>query len=253
MKKILFSFSVLILSISAVALAQNTAELREKAKKEAEVDVKKQMQSASDAQVNGVLILQDPYREEIRRSWKWYLGLEAQKITPSGFAQIPGIATESLDLAGSTTLPAINFGMTKDLTTTGSWSWAWGVDVKGGLSSQSVNLTLPSGYKPQNTRLNTSVLKAGPTVILKNTNIKNIALQLGPQIGTLAYTQTSQDGVANFAETSAILGYQIAIQYDLNQSWQIGLKNEKNQLAKPEEKTIAIQNDSYSVGARVIW
>lgn len=248
-----YLFSTFILALSLTAYAQSSAELREKAHQESKVDNAKPMASASEAQVNGLLILQDPYREEIRRNWKWHVGLQGQKISPLGTVAIPGITTQNLAATGSTLLPSINFGFSQNLKQMDSWLWSWGVHGQAGVSSQQHELILPSGYKPENTRLNTSLLQAGPFVALKNDRLSWLSLSLGAQIGSLAYTQTSQDGAANFAETAEIWGTSLGLHFDIAQNWQLSVESQKSQILNPEEKTISVQNESYSFGARVLW
>lgn len=240
---------------SAATTQATPVSLREKALSESipEPASKSSAKAAvTDAQVNSsYLRLEDPRPKIITRNHKYNLGLQLTRWTPQGEAVLPAGTTMNLATTGSTVMPTVSFGFLRELHFTSQYLLNWGGAVAGAYSSQAANFTLPSGYKIEGSRLNTTIVKLLLPLQAKTADLKDLALTLTPQVGALNYTQAGVDSLANFSKQTTFTGLGLEIAYNVDPNVALTLETISNQ--ELGSQNIKVQSRQINLGTQVIW
>lgn len=242
--------SVLLSSAVCAAANSTNKSLKEMALAEAKFEGLEK-NTATDAQVTGMLNLKDPRPEVITRSWKYFAGFTVQSFNSEGTASKAGSGTFDLNNNDATIMPGVELGvMSPSLQTKGAL-WKLGLRGKAGFASQEPEVNLASGYEVTDARLNTTLLSAGPVVALAWERLPWLSLTFSPQYGNLSYTQTSSNDFATFSKSSAYESMNYGVDIMLNQRWSVFTEWSQRNLKDNSE--IALQKDNFELGTKVTW
>jgi hypothetical protein len=233
-------------SVSTVDMTQ----LRKLALAETQLEGKAQ-DSATTARTEGMLSLKDPRPEVITRSWKYSFGFTLQNFQPEGSVKSDLVGTFDLGNAAQTILPAIELGALSPLLTTGPLKWRLGGKGKFAYSSQKNDVILPSGYAPDDTRLNTSMASVGPAFTVQGDRLSWLALTGNYLFGDLNYTQTSSSDMATFSKHAGFTSLGLGLQFQLTKSW--ALSTEWSERKIRSDETIALQRNNFELGTNITW
>ncbi|XGC81649.1 hypothetical protein ACES2L_04035 [Bdellovibrio bacteriovorus] len=250
MKWILISAAILSCSFSFAAPAVSEVSLRQKALAESSIQGKS-VQTATDAQVAGMLTLKDPRPEIITRRWNYFAGFSAQQFQPSGIAQKDGVGSFDLAKNGETTMPGFEFGALTPYYGMKQLNWKAGIRAKASIASQDTDVTLSSGFKINDARLNTSLISVGPLVQLQWARISWLAFTLSPQFGTLNYTQASANDYATFSKIAGYESMAYGLDFSVGKNWSLFTEWSQRQLKDTSE--IALQKDNFELGTKITW
>ncbi|NUN05505.1 MAG: hypothetical protein HUU57_07070 [Bdellovibrio sp.] len=207
--------------------------------------------SATDAQVPGMLKLQDPRPEIITRSWRYFAGLSAQTFQSSGQADKEGLSTFDLGKNSSTVMPGFEFGVLSKKIALQDFNWSFGVRGKAQFASQSTDVKLSSGYTIDDARLNTTVLAAGPLFLVQWTGLPWLSATLSPQFGTVNYTQTGASDFASFSKSATFDALGLGLDVAISPTW--SLFTEWTQKNLQNDNEIALQKDNFEIGTKIVW
>lgn len=245
-----FSLLISLLFGTSSVFAAPSSSLKQQAMAESKIDglVKS---TATDAQVPGMLSLKDPRLDVVTRSWNYFAALTAQPFQSQGVVQKAGSGPFTLDNNSSTLMPGLEVGILSHAFRTSHISWNLGVRFKAGMSSQKTDITLNSGYKIEDARLNSTLLSAGPLLALHWNRWSQWALTVSPQVGSLTYTQTSANDFATFSKQSDLTSVGLGLEYAFNPQW--SLFSEWTQRNLKDTREISLQKDNFELGTRITW
>lgn len=213
----------------------------------------KEAATATDAQVaNGMLTLKDPRPEAAARSWQYFAGLTLQSFQAEG--QVTSGMNQNFDLNQSdkTVMPGLEVGVMSPVMATRDVNWRLGAKVKGSYASQGVKTVLQSGYEITDTRLNSALLSAGPTVSANWNRLSWLSLNLGYQIGDLNYTQTSSNEYGQFSKHAGFQAVSYGLGFRVTENWSISTEWSQRSL-KSNSEQLALQKDNFELGTRITW
>ncbi|WP_374035089.1 hypothetical protein ACES2I_04580 [Bdellovibrio bacteriovorus] len=242
-----WGFLLAVIFSSAICNAQS---LRDMAVAEAKYDGLAK-QSATDAQVSGMLTLKDPRPEIITRSWKYFAGFSVQSFQPEGIATKDGSGSFDMSENGTTVMPGLELGVMSPALQTKALLWKLGLRAKGGFASQSANVKLDSGYEIDDARLNTIMFSAGPVVSLGWERLPWLSLNVSPQFGNISYTQSSSNDFATFSKSGAYESMNYGVDVMLGKKWSVF--TEWSQRTLKDNNEIALQKDNFELGTKVTW
>lgn len=258
----------LALTTASVAGAKMTKErrtnakapavsLRDQAQKEAKIDPQLERKlKAAAATTNsapasiGILTLQDPRPESMPRAWSFFAGLSAQYFGPQGKVSKLGSGNFDLGTNASTLMPGLDAGFISAPRPTEYFSFQWGLRGKFGLTSQNSNITLPSGFRIDDARLNSHLLSAGGLVSFQSQTAPRLSVTVSPQVGNVTYTQTSSSDFANFSKQATFTALGVGFAYLLSHHWSLTAEYTQRDVIGNE---VALQKDNYELGAKVTW
>ncbi|WII71297.1 hypothetical protein QJS83_12575 [Bdellovibrio sp. 22V] len=253
-----WSFLLAVTLLSAVCSAQSSKTkiaapaptLREQALAENEIKGE-QKAVASDAQVSGMLTLQDPRPEIITRSWKYFAALSAQSFQAEGVTSKEGAGTFDLGKNSQTVMPALELGVMSPSLQTKALLWKLGVRAKAGFASQGTDVTLDSGFKVDDARLNSTLFSGGLLLSMQWERLAWLSLTVSPQMGSVNYTQTSANDFATFSKQAGFNSIGYGLDIALTNKW--SLFTEWTQRDLKDNKDIALQRDNFELGTKVTW
>lgn len=244
--------SFLLISTLLVSAFSSAQTLREQALAEAKPQLVLAQNSATDAQTTGMLKLKDPRPEIITRSWQYFAGLTAQNFQAQGTVTTDSSGIFDLAKNGETFMPGLTAGVMGPEWNLKSVLISLGGRGDAQFSSQSVSVTLPSGYKVDDARLNTTLLSIGPVLALRHDSLRWLSLTFSPQYGTLNYTQTSSNDYAHFSKTAGYLAMNYALDFRLTRQWSVFTEWSQRDI-RDSHQEIAIQKDNFELGTKVTW
>lgn len=207
--------------------------------------------SATDAQVPGMLTLQDPRPEIITRRWKYFAAFTAQIFQAEGFVNKEGTGTFDLGKSETSMMPGLELGVMSPTMPTRSVLWKVGLRFKGSFASQGTSVILDSGYKIDDARLNTTMFSGGPALSVAWDRLSWLSLNVSPQYGTLSYTQTSSNDFATFSKSGAFESLNYGLDFQMTPKWSVF--TEWSQRTLNDNNEIALQKDNFEVGTKVTW
>lgn len=248
----LFLSSILFSSTLLAAPAQTPTviSLKQKALAEAKVNGMAKT-TATDAQIPGMLTLKDPRPEVVTRPWSYFVAFSGQNFQAQGVAQKPGSSAFDLNKNSSTFMPGLEVGVLSHPLQTKSLLWKIGLRAKAGLASQSTDVTLGSGFRIEDARLNSTLLSAGGLFTVQWERLNWLALTFSPQVGSLNYTQTSSNDFATFSKQAGFESIGYGFDFTLNKRW--SLFTEWTQKSLKDNSEIALQKDNFELGTRITW
>lgn len=250
---LLLWMSSLMLAIPVFAAPENSMSfktLKERALVESKIEGLNR-KTASDAQVSGMLKLKDPRPEVVTRSWDYFMAFSGQRFQAQGVAEKYGVGSFDLSKNNPIIMPGFEFGLLSHTLTTQMVAWKVGLRAKASFASQKTQLNLESGFQIDDARLNTALLSVGPHFSMQWNQIEWVSLTFSPQFGSLNYTQTSSNDFAAFSKQSGFQSIGYGLDFNFGNKWSIF--TEWNQRSLRENKEIALQNDSFELGTRIIW
>lgn len=252
MKLSLFLSSIFISStlLAAPAPSASVVSLKQKALNESKMDGLAKA-SATDAQVPGMLTLKDPRPEVVTRPWSYFAALSGQMFKPQGVAQKSGSDSFDLNKSSSTFMPGLEIGVISLPLQTKSIIWKLGLRAKAGMTSQATDLTLSSGFRIEDARLNSTLFSAGGLFSVQWEGLNWLALTFSPQYGSLTYTQTSANEFATFSKQAGFESMGYGLDFALNRKW--SLFTEWTQKSIQDKGEIALQKDNFELGTRFTW
>lgn len=249
-----FIFSVCVLS-SFAAFAQNTGtklSMRDRALTESAVSEKEAKLSATDAQISGTMLkLDDPTPVAEVRNWKYMAALTAQQFQARGVASNDMGQSFVLDNNSQTVMPGLEVGILSPTWAVGQANLTVGAKLKGSYASQSSNAITSSGYVIDDSRLNSTLLSAGPAVSIAWERLSWLSLNLGAQFGDLNYTQTSSNEFARFSQHAGYTAYSYGLGFQISKTWSV--TTEWNQRSLNNTQTVALQNNNFELGTQITW
>lgn len=262
-KNIIFLISIFIFSTSTLA-AKKTAKPSKKAAP-VEISIKEQAlseipKSQVESQQNpvienwGLISVKNPFPNTEMRTWKYFLGLKLQRWQALGNVNLQ---TEKLDLSQtpSNALPSLEFGTKNPLGNIGTlssknWDVSWGLLGDFSYFSQANNFTFSSGYKTNNTKLNTFIFNAGPQLVFSQNSWWQLLFAF--QLGLVSYNQTSETDLATFAKQlynySFILGAEIKMTENLGLVAETSLRE-----TITKDEGLRLPNNNLEAGMRWTW
>ncbi|HEY1078586.1 MAG TPA: hypothetical protein VGE46_00745 [Bdellovibrio sp.] len=207
--------------------------------------------SATDAQVPGMLKLQDPRPQIITRSWSYFAGFSAQTFQSAGQAKKDGVNTFDLDKNSGTVMPGFELGVLSRNFELQDFTWRFGVRGKAHFASQATDIKLSSGYTIDDARLNTTLFAAGPLFMAQWHRLPWLSATLSPQFGTLNYTQNSANEFATFSKSATFEALGLGLDVALNPQWSVF--TEWTQRNLKNENEIALQKDNFEIGTKIVW
>lgn len=196
---------------------------------------------ASDAQVSGVLNLNDDYSEIKTRSHLYTFSAELSPFTPRGTGRVGSSSAYSLEEAGSTLLPALSFGTLFRVPKIMDGKIMVGFKVRAAFVSQILNIQNSSGPLIP-TRINSSALGVGPELRWDFSN--KWASQLHAELGEHLTTSSSSNGLAQWTKNESYSRLGLAGLYTLTSDLSIKAGLIQNSI----EKGI-----NYEMGMEVLW
>jgi hypothetical protein len=232
-------------------VCQAAPSLKQQAQAETKISGQSQ-NSATDAQVSGMIKLKDPRPEIITRKWKYFASLSVQAFQPQGSVELENASTFDLGANDQTIMPGLEVGILSPLLTTQKVLWQFGVRGKAAMASQSSDVKFNSGYNVDDARLNTTLLSVGPTFSFAWERLPWLALTLSPQWGTLNYTQTSANDFAHFSKYSGYESLNYGFDFKISQKWSFFTEWSQRNL-KDNGNKIALKKDNFELGTKVTW
>lgn len=252
--KLLLLLSCIFVSPVVFAASSTTSvpalSLREKALAESKIEGLAKA-SATDAQVSGMLTLKDPRPEVVTRPWNYFAALTGQSFQAQGRAQKPGTGEFDLAKNDATLMPGLALGVISRPLVTGAVAWKVGLQAKAGFASQGTSVTLDSGFKIDDARLNSTLFSAGPSLSLQWQRLSWLSFTLSPQYGSLIYTQTSANEFATFSKQAGFEAMSYGLEFAVNNRWSLFTDWSQRQLKDSSE--IALQKDNFEIGTMVTW
>lgn len=206
---------------------------------------------ASDAQVSGMLTLKDPRPEVVTRPWMYFASFSAQAFQAEGVATKEGSGVFNLGKNGATVMPSIELGVISHPWKTAALNWKVGLRSKAHLASQNTEVTLPSGYKINDARLNTTLFSGGAVLAASWERFNWLTLNVSPLIGKLSYTQTSSNEFASFSKHADFSSMGVGFDIAISKKWSVFSEWSQRQLNGNSE--IALQKDNFEFGTKVLW
>lgn len=265
--KSLFLLAVGVLAINARAFAANTetklntplnetsqSSVRQMALEETAIIPTEQKDKPSDASglSTGMLSLKDPHQSVSLRSWKYFMTLSAESFSPRGNTSNDLGTQFNLSNQGATLMPAFGLGASDNITHGEQMNLGWGLGARVGYASQNATVTLPSGYRIDDSRLSSTELSLNPYLSFNSPQLSWLDVNVGYLYGTLNYTQTSSDDFAKFSRQANFQGANIGADFRVNNTWSILLDYSYKTLTS-SNSDINIPESSLEVGTRVIW
>lgn len=244
------SFLFVLITVST-SVTHAAPSLKEQAQAEAKVTGKIQ-NSATDAQVSGMLTLKDPRPDIITRSWKYFASLSVQTFQPQGLVELENASTFDLGKNDQTVMPGLELGVLSPQFSGKKVLWQFGIRGKASIASQASQVKFSSGYDVDDARLNTTLLSVGPTVNLTWEKLPWLALTLSPQWGTLNYTQTSANDFAHFSKYAGYESLNYGFDFKVGRKWSLFTEWSQRSL-KDSSNKIALQKDNFELGTKVTW
>lgn len=268
MKAVLF-FSILFSSLATIAATTSantkkpntpatpaTFNLKQQAHWESRAENNKRQALASDAQVSsGILSLEDPYKTPPPRSWKWLVGVKVQQYQPEGKVNLQHTQGINLNRLDSVNLPSLEFGFNKPWKLESKeLKIKTGMLAHFGYASQDSQVMFVSGYKVNDARVNTFLSDLTLTANMgSNTVWTWLEGTAGVGVGTLSYTQGSDNAYARFNEQTRFMNWLVGANFNVNEPWQIFLNYNQRNLLANEEPSFSIQRDNWELGTRMQW
>ncbi|MFZ4404876.1 MAG: hypothetical protein ACOYOK_12305 [Pseudobdellovibrionaceae bacterium] len=223
-----------------------SAELVKRAEEEVRSEGKKQS-IATDAQVSGLLQLEDPRSSISDRSWKYIFSAKLQSFKASG--SVEATATRFDVSSPTTVMPVLEFGLR---TTT--HPLFWGTSFEAGLVSQKQAAQFQSGFVADDARINSTIFAVGPLLGYAPANSAwTFSVQTLYQL--LLVSQVSKNDLANYSrQSSAWLGrFEADYLLSKNTHSEWHLTALATQRLLENKLQITTPNNSLSMGARLIW
>lgn len=251
MKSLLLALSIVFIGahFSYAKTEQSQASLKDKALAEYS-DKGAITPTATDAQLEGMLTLKDPYEEIISRSWKYFIGFSAQSFQAEGTASKDANSYD-LSASESSIMPALEVGLLAPKFKTRQVAWTLGLRAEAGFTSQSVDVVLESGYNIDDARLNSTIFSIGPTLLVQWEKFSWLSLVLTPHMGSINYTQTSANEFATFSKHATFDGMSYGLDFAVSKKW--SLFTEWTQRNIKDHQDIALQQDNFELGTKVTW
>ena len=200
----------------------------------------------------GMLSLKDPHQEINLRNWKYFLTLSAQSFSPRGSTSNDLGTQFNLNDQNSTVMPAIGLGASGNISQNERMNFGWGFGAKVGYASQNSTVTLPSGYRIDDSRLNTTEISLNPYLSFNTPQVAWLDIRAGYLLGTLNYTETSSDDFAKFSRQANFQGANLGADFHVGRRWSVLLDYSYKTLTR-SDAGIDIPESSLEVGTRVIW
>lgn len=242
-------FSAFFATVTAAAEVTETS-LREQALAETKSSGIERS-SATDAQIPGMLKLQDPRPEIITRSWSYFAGFSAQTFQSSGQPKKDGVNTFDLDKNSGTVMPGFELGVLSRNFALQDFTWRFGARGKAHFASQATDVKLNSGYAIDDARLNTTLFAVGPLFMAQWNGLPWLSATLSPQFGTLNYTQNSANEFATFSKSATFEALGLGVDVAVNPKWSVF--TEWTQRNLKNETEIALQKDNFEIGTKIVW
>lgn len=246
------------------SLASNAAtELRVKAMQEAQAPRVIQ-KSATDAQITdtnltsaatsedgyGVLILNDPSPQNIKRSYNWVLGVKVQNYQPTGLLTSKDTPGVQLSDISAFNMPSLEFGVLGLGNNPEKTDWSWGVLGHVGYGSQKSEVAFYTSTVEDNARLNTLLSDLGVSFDFELGPRWGLSSSLG--MGLVTYSHTGSTSFSQFSEQASFRFATLGAYANVMSRWQI-FTTYSNRNLMNNDKLIAIPTDSAELGTRLIW
>lgn len=232
--------------------AESESPLRHEALKEIANNTAKPADRASDAQVSGVLTLEDPGLHPLQSPWRWHLGVRLQKFQPQGHATLPDGSDYRLDRVNSSPCPFLETGVRRGVFENDNVRLALGVRLEAGYTTQRTDVTFPNtGKKVDQVRLSSSLADAGVLLALSARRLPSLEAELGWSEGLVNYTQSSPVDMTNFSKQGRFAGWNTGLWWHSSENVSFGAD-----LAQRSLKTgvdLDLQESNFSVGTRMMW
>lgn len=255
--------TLLIVSVFSIStMAQTTTvmpmDLKSQAIAESQLQGKQQKFATTTQVSSGMLTLKDPRPEVINRKFKYIAGLKAQSYSPKGIISTDMVGNLDLSTADSTIMPGFLIGINSsefEINNLPEISYTIGMRADSEFASQPVKTIFKSGYTITDSRLNTSIIAAGPSLSFQLKNkpwIINPKLSLTAQYGTVTYTQTSANEFARFTRLAGLKAVMIDLDIPLTKNNSVYAGYSMRDLVDSETQ-LALQKDNLEVGTKVVW
>ena len=232
--------------------AQDSSELRSLAEREIRQTGQVRTHSNDVELSSSMLRLEDPVPQVASRGWDYVLGLSLQTFKPSGMASNDLTAsTFDMSRAHASPMPAASFGFRKNGITMDSWSMAWGLAGNFAYTTAKGSARFTTGYVAPDSTLSSALVSVDPSLNLRLARWSRLRLNVGGEVGSVNYTQSSSNKRAAFAEHASYYGEALALEYNFVANVSILAKYVHRKLAATS--ALGLQSDNYALGTEVTW
>jgi hypothetical protein len=200
----------------------------------------------------GILKLKDPAPDIEKRKWNYFVTLSAQSFQPMGHVG-NDLTKGSFDLGQTpaTVMPAVELGFDAPILV-GDWRLRWGLAGRAAYISQKTTALFSTGFRETDVHLITTMLSLKPNLSIGFPGLAAWKLNLGFEAGVLNYNQASSNDLAAVNIHAGYFGVSLGPEYAIRKSWSVLLDYSNRQLSSVHQD-IALQENSFELGSKLIW
>lgn len=207
-----------------------------------------------DSDLQGILKLENPYRNPRTQKTQTFLGLSFRTLRPSGKISVEGSQAFDLGQYSEQLLPQLELSLLSRRSKADS-IYDWGVGLTAGYFSESRRITLSALNSSADVTFSNLLIEIGPKIYLRPSSWNSISLNLSPHAGLLQHTQNASSSYARFAKSQSFWGVSVGPQWEAFDSWSL-TANYKwaqaiNELPPPDK--INVPQSGYSLGFTKKW
>lgn len=205
--------------------------------------------AASDAQVSGLITLEDPGLRDTEGPWKWTFDLSAQNYQPRGTAALEAGLNVDLSQNAAGVLPRLRLGRQRLIESMPGFSF--GVHGGVGYTTQKTSVVFPSGLTVDDVRVSTGLAEIGADLQWRPARLNSLQLEGSLLTGLVNVSQAGKNDIVNFSQQASWNGVAGAIWYWPKNTWAVGVEQARRELQGQHD--IQLDADATSAQMRFIW
>lgn len=205
--------------------------------------------TASDAQVSGLITLEDPGLRDTEGPWKWNLDLTAQSYQPRGTAALEAGLNVDLSQNSAGILPRVRVGRSRAIESMPGFGFGFHGGV--GYTTQKTSVVFPSGLTVDDVRVSTGLFEAGADLQWRPARLNGLQLEGSLLTGLVNVSQAGKNDIVNFSQQASWNGVAGAIWYWPQPTWAVGLEQARRELQGQHD--IQLDADATSAQMRFLW
>ncbi len=238
-------------------ISQPELTLREKALKENRLNEKDKQGKdlfKVDSDIQGILKLENPYRNPRTSMTRQQLGLSFRSLRPIGKVLVEGSQTFDLGQYSEQVLPHLEFALLSRRNIENTWI-DWGANLSAGYFSESRRLSLQAINQEADVTFSNLIVELGPYLQIRPSQWKQFSLDLIPHYGFLQHTQNSSTSYARFSKKQDFIGVSVGPQWEIVNQWALLARYKWAQAYQPlsAPDRIEIPESAYSLGFIKKW